>query len=105
MAINNGSPIAFAYPEEGCSAICDPIALVNGTENEEAAKIFMDFMLSKEVREFAAENYFKTAPRKDVEPVAGMPSIAERKILSSDPKELYATKEDDKAKFDQMYNQ
>lgn len=34
-----------------------------------------------------------------------MPSIAERKILSSDPKELYATKEDDKAKFDQMYNQ
>lgn len=105
VAINNGSPIAFVYPEEGCSSICDPIALVNGTENEEAAKIFMDFMLSKEVREFAAENYFKTAPRKDVEPVAGMPSIAERKILSSDPKELYATKEDDKAKFDQMYNQ
>ena len=76
VAINNGSTIAFAYPEEGCSSICDPISLVNGTENEEAAKIFMDFMLSKEVREFAAENYFKTAPRKDVEPVAGITETA-----------------------------
>lgn len=105
VAINNGSPIAFVYPEEGCSSICDPIALVNGTENQEAAEIFMEFMLSKEVREFAAQNYFKTAPRKDVEPAEGVLSIGERTILKADPKELYASKEDDKAKFDQMFNQ
>ncbi len=105
VAINNGSPVAFAYPEEGCSSICDPIGIIKGTENEEAAKIFVEFMLSKEVREFSAENYFKTAPRKDVAPAEGVLSIDERNIISSDPKELYETKEDDKAQFDAMFNQ
>lgn len=105
VAINNGSPVAFVYPEEGCSSICDPIAIMKGTENEQAAKIFVDFMLSKDVREFAAENYYKTAPRKDVEPAEGVLGLDERTILSSDPKELYETKEDDKAKFDAMFNQ
>ena len=105
VAINNGSPIAFAYPEEGCSSICDPIALIKGTKNQKAAEVFVEFMLSKEVREFAAENYFKTAPRKDVKPVNGVLSIDERTILKSDPKELYISKENDKVKFDQMFNQ
>lgn len=104
-AIDNGSPIAFVYAEEGCSSICDPIAIVKDTKNEEAAKIFVDFMLSREVREFAAQNYYKTAPRKDVEPVSGILSISERKILSVDPKELYSTKEESKKKFDEMFNQ
>lgn len=104
VAINNGSPLGFAYPEEGCSSICDPIAIIEGTENEEAAKIFVDFMLSKEVREFASENYFKTAPRKDVEPQEGILSIDERTIISVDPKELNETKEQDKEAFDTMYN-
>ena len=104
VAINNGSPLGFAYPEEGCSSICDPIAIIEGTENEEAAKIFVDFMLSKEVREFASENYFKTAPRKDVEPHEGILSIDERTIISADPKELNDTKEQDKEAFDVMYN-
>lgn len=105
VAINNGSPVAFVYPKEGCSSICDPIAIMKGTKNEEAAKVFVDFMLSKEVREFAAKNYFKTAPRKDVEPAEGVLSLEQRTILGSDPKELYETKEDDKAKFDAMFNQ
>jgi len=74
------------------------------TKNEEAARIFVNFMLSKDVREFAAKNYYKTAPRKDVEPVSGMKSISDRKIISADPKKLYSTKEDDKKKFDEMFN-
>ena len=61
-------------------------------------------MLSKEVREFAAKNYYKTAPRKDVEPVSGMKRNADRKIKSADPRKLNSPKEDDKKKFDEMFN-
>ena len=33
-----------------------------------------------------------------------MKSISDRKIISADPKKLYSTKEDDKKKFDEMFN-
>lgn len=104
-AINDGSPLAFVYPQEGCSSICDPVAIMKDAPHSDMAKLFVDFMLSKEVREFAAENYYKTAPRTDVAVPEGALSIEDRKMLYIDPKELLESKEADKQKFDAMFNQ
>lgn len=104
-AMNDGSPLAFVYPREGCSSICDPIAIMKDAPNSDMARLFVDFMLSREVREFAAQNYYKTAPRTDVAVPQGALSVEDRKMLYIDPRDLLGTKEADKQKFDVMFNQ
>ena len=104
-AMNDGSPLAFVYPREGCSSICDPIAIMKYAPNSDMARLFVDFMLSREVREFAAQNYYKTAPRTDVAVPQGALSVEDRKMLYIDPRDLLGTKEADKQKFDVMFNQ
>ena len=73
--------------------------------NSDMARLFVDFMLSREVREFAAQNYYKTAPRTDVAVPQGALSVEDRKMLYIDPRDLLGTKEADKQKFDVMFNQ
>lgn len=43
---NQGSPIKFVYPEEDAVVIYGPMAIMKDTQNEEAAKVFFDWVLS-----------------------------------------------------------
>ncbi len=48
MAMNaaaDGSPVAFVFPEEGVSAITQPVAIMATTDAPEAARTFVDFQL------------------------------------------------------------
>ena len=40
--------VGFVYPKDGTSAVPDGVALVKGCPNEENAKLFIDFVTSKE---------------------------------------------------------
>src|SRR5690606_6307406 len=45
-AKSDGSPVELVYPEEGVPVITEPVGIMANTENEEAAKAFVDFILS-----------------------------------------------------------
>lgn len=102
-AMKDGSPLGFVYPEEGVVSISDPIAITKASDNVEAAQAFVDFMLSEEVQEFAVETAAKTPVRKGVEGPENALKLEDRKLLSSDAKEVAATREEDKAKFDNLF--
>jgi iron(III) transport system substrate-binding protein len=51
-----GSPIQFVYPEENAVVISGPMAIMKGTRNEAAAKVFYDWVLSKDGQQVLADS-------------------------------------------------
>ena len=68
-----GAPVAFLFPEEGAVTVASPIAIAAGATNVDAAKAFVDFIISKAGQEFMVSKYFIPV-RADVEPPLGLPS-------------------------------
>ncbi|HEV2678833.1 MAG TPA: ABC transporter substrate-binding protein [Aliidongia sp.] len=86
MALNakaKGSPVDFVFPSEGVSAVTEPAAILKTAHNPEAARAFIDFILSKEGQELAVAQGFLPA-RNDVAPPAGFPKISDLHILPVD---------------------
>lgn len=103
-AAKDGSPVAIAYPTEGVPVITEPIGLVKDAEDPEAAQAFIDFVLSKEGQNLAAQQGY--APiRTDVKAPEGLKSVEELTVLSSDVKELLSNRDEDKNKFKTMFGE
>lgn len=64
--IVKGATLGFAYPPE-MLVIPSPIAIMKDTQNEQAAKMFIDFLLSDKGQEIIAGSY--TLPIKETIPV------------------------------------
>lgn len=105
MALNakaKGSPVDFVFPTEGVSIVTEPTAILRGTKNPDAARAFVDFLLSKDGQELAvSQGYFPA--RKDVKPPAGFPDVAALKILPVDIGELRSTDELNKKRFAELF--
>lgn len=46
-----GAPVAFVFPAEGVSAVTEPVGILASSKNAEAAKKFVDYVLSVEGQE------------------------------------------------------
>lgn len=58
-----GAPVGFVFPVEGVSAVTEPVAILSTAQNPEAAKAFVDFLLSPEGQQLAADQgYPRTKP-------------------------------------------
>lgn len=101
-AKNDGSPVEIVYPEEGVPVITEPIGILKGTDQEEAAKAFVDFVLSEEGQRLQADIGY-TPIREGVQAPVGLKSLSEFKALSAPTEELYQNREADKAKFDELF--
>ncbi|WP_187970175.1 ABC transporter substrate-binding protein [Aquibium microcysteis] len=99
-----GAPVEFVFPTEGVSAISEPVAIMAGTKNAEAAKAFVDFLISREGQEMAAaQGYMPAHP--DVAVPAGFPARADVAILPLDPAKALESAEADKATFAGLFGQ
>ncbi len=96
MALNaqkRGSPVTFIFPRDGVSAVTEPVAALRTARNPEAARAFIDFLLSREGQEMAVSQGYMPA-RRDVRPPEGFPSLDEVKLL---PINLGAAMREDEA--------
>ncbi|TCU25609.1 iron(III) transport system substrate-binding protein [Rhizobium azibense] len=46
-----GAPVEFVFPQEGVSAVTEPVGILASTDNAEAAKKFVDYVLSEKGQE------------------------------------------------------
>ncbi|SHT41115.1 extracellular solute-binding protein [Mycobacteroides abscessus subsp. abscessus] len=99
-----GSPVELIYPKEGVPVITEPIGIMKDAENEAAAKAFVDFVLSEEGQELAAEIGY-TPIRKGVEAPEGLQTIDEMNVMDAEISELYQAREDDKKEFETIFGQ
>lgn len=80
----NNPQIALVYPKDGTGWWPQPVAIVKGTKNEEAAKVFIDWILSKRGMKTIADNRKAAVARTDVQTPDGIVDIKNIKLFATD---------------------
>ena len=97
-----GAPVEFVFPAEGVSYVTEPVAILSTAKNPEAAKAFVDFILSREGQELAAaQGYLPAHP--EVTPPPGFPPRSEIKLLDFDPAKALAEDAANKLRFTEIF--
>jgi iron(III) transport system substrate-binding protein len=99
-----GAPVEFVFPKEGVSAVTEPVAVLSTAKNPEAAKAFVDFLVSKEGQELAVKQGYIPA-RTDAGLPAGYPDRSAIKVLGFDAAAALANEAGNKEKFSEMMGQ
>lgn len=98
----SGHPITTIYPSDGTYVIPSPTAVVKGSPNPEAAKVFADFMLSDEAQKiFPKDGGY--AARSDIAAPEGSPKVSDIKILPVDYAAIEKESADVKEKFNEIF--
>jgi iron(III) transport system substrate-binding protein len=93
---------AMIYPTEGVLFICSPMAVLKGTSKPNAAKLFVQFMLSPEGQAIITASG-RNASRGDVPPPAGQRPFAEIKSLPIDYAMVEKQARDTKNRFSEIF--
>ncbi len=94
----DGAPVSFVFPEEGVSAVTEPVAIMSTARNPEAARAFVQFLLSTEGQQLASDmGYLPAHP--DVAVPAGFPP---RDSITLMPFEPETALRDDRANKEQF---
>jgi len=100
-AAGEGVSVKYLFPEEGIVIIPSPIAIMKDTPYPEAAKIFVEYMLSEEVQKKLAE--LGVIPgRSDIAPPEGVPSLDKVPKLNIDWDELARELETVRSTFEEI---
>jgi iron(III) transport system substrate-binding protein len=99
-----GAPVEFVFPKEGVSAVTEPVAILSTAKNPEAAKAFVDFLVSREGQELAVKQGYIPA-RADASLPAGYPDRSAIKVLGFDAAAALANETANKEKFSEMMGQ
>ena len=97
-----GAPVEFVFPEEGVSAVTEPVAILSTAQNPTAAKAFVDFLISKDGQELASKQGYLPA-HPGVTPPAGFPARETIKLLPFDPAKALEGDAANKAKFTEIF--
>ncbi|MBE7185592.1 MAG: ABC transporter substrate-binding protein [Methylobacterium mesophilicum] len=105
MAMNakaKGSPVDFVFPAEGVSTITQPVAILAGTDNPDAAKAFVNWQLGKAAQEQSvAQGYFPII--EGMAPPKGYPDPASLKVLPTDGAVLLKDQAEVKKRFADLF--
>ncbi|MFC4175367.1 extracellular solute-binding protein [Microvirga sp. GCM10011540] len=99
-----GAPIEFVFPKEGVSAVTEPVAILKNTKNPEAARAFVDFLISKEGQELALKQGYIAAHPAVALP-AGYPSRDAIKVMPFDAAQALADETKNKTTFADIFGQ
>lgn len=105
LAIRNkrdGAPIDFVFPREGVSAVTEPVAILSTAQNPTAAKAFVDFLLSPEGQQLAADQGYLPA-HPAITPPEGFPARDMIKLLPFNPAMALAEDRANKLRFTEIF--
>ncbi len=97
-----GAPIRFVFPEEGVSAVTEPVAVLKTARNVDAARAFVDFCLSAPGQELVARQGMMPA-RAGITPPPGFPRLGSFKLLNVDADRALDAVEADKKRFSALF--
>tara|TARA_R110002020_G_scaffold233050_23_gene444810 strand:+ start:3162 stop:4142 length:981 start_codon:yes stop_codon:yes gene_type:complete len=98
----NGAPVEFVFPKEGVSAVTEPAAILSTAENPAAAKAFIDFLLSPEGQQLAADQGYLPA-HPEITPPEGFPPRDEIKLIEFAPAQALENDMENKERFIQIF--
>lgn len=101
-AMQDGAPVKFIFPEEGVSAVTEPVAILKTTKNVPAAKAFVSFLLSRTGQQLASDMGYLPADPEITAP-AGFPPRSDIRLLPFDPARALAEDKQNKDKFLEIF--
>jgi len=105
MALNEkkkGAPIDFVFPKEGVPAVTEPVAILSSTGNLEAAKAFVDFLLSDKGQELAVAQGFIPA-KEGMKNPDWLPEGTPIKLMPIDTNAVLTNGASDKKRFAETF--
>jgi iron(III) transport system substrate-binding protein len=100
----NGAPVQFVFPTEGVSAVTEPAAILQSSQNQENAKLFIDFLLSEEGQELAVSQGYIPA-RDGIALPEGYPDRSEINVLGYDAADALANEQANRDRFSEIFGQ
>lgn len=82
--LNDGANVEIVYPEEGTVFLPASAAVIKGAENSVNAKLFIDFIISKEIQDILGTTTTNRPVRKDAETSENMKTLDDIKTLEED---------------------
>jgi iron(III) transport system substrate-binding protein len=82
--LQGGAPVGVVYPQDGTSVPPDGNAILKGAKHPKAARIFMDYAVSKEVMDLLAAKFALRSARTDANAPEGFPAIDTIKVVPYD---------------------
>jgi iron(III) transport system substrate-binding protein len=86
--LKQGNPIRIVYPKEGVPLVVSPVAIAKDAPHPNAAKLFTEFIFSKESQQLLADKEGLYTGHPEVTYPADKPKLKELKLLTADADEL-----------------
>jgi iron(III) transport system substrate-binding protein len=100
---HKGSPIAASYPRDGVVLIFSPTAITSFAPHPNAARLFTDFIFTREIQQLLAETEGLYVAHPDVTYPPDRPKLADLKVLVVDPEEIERRADEVKKRFVELF--
>jgi iron(III) transport system substrate-binding protein len=98
-----GRPVEAVHPAEGTGLRYDAVGIIKGGPNPDNAKLFLDFLTSREAHSIAAgKPFFRRSVRNDVAPPPGLKPTSEITFFAYDVEKAAKEKSAYLKKFDEI---
>ncbi|GAA4161940.1 ABC transporter substrate-binding protein [Shinella granuli] len=97
-----GSPVDFVFPKEGVTVMSQPVAILKSSQNQEAAKAFVDWQLSEPAQKMAVSQGYYPAV-SSIEQPKGYPPLGSVKLMQVDLNILLEKDEANKRQFSEHF--
>ena len=101
-AIKKGEPVQYFLPTEGVPLVTSPSGILSKAPHPNAAKVFTDYMFSKENMQFLADNFLHVG-HPGVKYPKGLPALTDMKLLTIGGKELKKLNKPTRKKFREIF--
>jgi iron(III) transport system substrate-binding protein len=100
-SVKQGYPLEIVIPEDTAFEV-GAAAIIEGARNSDNAKVFMDWLLTKETGQLNTDLSNRYSLRPDVNPPAGLPTVEEIKVSNYDRPKAAEMKDAVVAKFSEI---
>ena len=98
-----GNPIEVVYPKEGVPLVVSPTAIASFAPHPNAAKLFTDFIFTRELQQVMADSEGLYTGHPEVKYPADKPKLSDLKLLTVEPEELEKRNEEIKGRFVEFF--
>ena len=101
--LKQGNPIKIVYPKEGIPLVVSPVAIAKDSPRPNAAKLFTEFIFTKESQQLLADKEGLYTGHPEVTYPADKPKLKDLKLISADPDELEKRNAEIKKRFVEFF--
>ncbi|HEY7039775.1 MAG TPA: extracellular solute-binding protein [Methylomirabilota bacterium] len=103
QAKKKGNPVEIVYPKEGVPLVVSPSAITSFAPHPNAAKLFTDFIFSRDMQQVLADTEGLYSGHPQVKYPADKPRMSDLKLLPVDAEELEKRNEEIKSRFVEFF--